>query len=273
MIGQNKNKSIINTWTLDTMPRCIIISGSRGCGKRTTAEYIAEALNMDIRWVGNKVGDVRDLLSDCRSLSNPTLYVFVGADEMSLSAKNSLLKVTEEPPNNVYFIIPLEDISNTLPTIQSRSIHIRMEPYTKDELRQFGATDDCLQYATTPGEVTELLEIGVDNLVEYVDKVIDNICSVSTGNALKIVDKIKIKDDDEGYPITLFLRIFSTQLSEYIVDHISQMSLREIGAYQKWSCITQECLNSLSSRSLNKKFLLDKWILDIRKVGELGGYR
>ena len=96
MIGQERNKEQIEAWKdMDNLPRTLMITGARGSGKRTLARYIAEQFGFDVRWIGNKVNDVRDMIADCRSLSKPTMFVFVGADDMSLSAKNSLLKVTE----------------------------------------------------------------------------------------------------------------------------------------------------------------------------------
>lgn len=265
MIGQNKNKEQIELWKeQDNLPRSIIISGSRGSGKRMLASYIADKFGMDIRWVGNKVNDVRDMIADCRSLSKPTMFVFVGADDMSLSAKNSLLKVTEEPPTDAYFVIPLEDVSSTLATIKSRSIEIQMEPYTRPQLSTFTDSQLCLDIATNPGEVKELMNMGVDNLVEIVDKVVDNIYDVGSGNALNISKHIKFKDEDEGCGLDVFWRIFNNRIVHRLYDGLDSYRMRDIRIYTDWIKITQRYLNSLNNPSLNKKMLFDMWVLDIR---------
>ena len=208
MIGQERNKEQIEVWKeIDNLPRTLMITGARGSGKRTMASYIAEQFGFEIRWIGNKVNDIRDMISSCKSLSNPTMFVLVGADSMSRSSKNSLLKVTEEPPNDAYFVIHLEDAGNTLPTIKSRSIEMKMEPYSKDELAEFSDDELCLDIAINPGQIVELQRMGVDNLVEIVDKVLDNIDYVSSGNALNISKNIKFKDEDEGYPLEVFWRV------------------------------------------------------------------
>lgn len=265
MIGQDKNKEQVEWWRkTNTFPRTIILSGMRGCGKRMFASYIAEQLGFDIRWVGNKVNDVRDMISDCRSLSKPTMFVFVGADDMSLSAKNSLLKVTEEPPNDAYFVIPLEDVSSTLATIKSRSIEIQMEPYTREQLAHFTTNELCLEIAKCPGEIINLEKMGVENLVEIVEKVIDNIDDVSSGNALHISKNIKFKDDDDGYDLDVFWRVLLNRLAHRLYDNILEYGMDQVMVITGWMSTTQQYLNKLNNPSLNRKMLFDMWVMDIR---------
>lgn len=265
MIGQERNKEQIRMWKVqDNLPRTLIISGGRGCGKRMLASYIAEQFGLNIRWIGNKVNDVRDMIADCRSLSSPTMFIFVGADDMSLSAKNSLLKVTEEPPTDAYFVIPLEDVSSTLPTIKSRSIEIQMEPYTQQQLMSFTDNLMCLEIATNPGEIKELIDIGVDNLVGIVDKVIENIDQVGSGNALNISKNIKFKDDDEGCGLDVFWRVFNNRVIHMLRDNAKEFTMDEVRMFTDWMKITQRSLNMLNNPSLNKKMIFDMWVLDIR---------
>lgn len=265
MIGQERNKEQIQIWKeTNTLPRTLMITGAKGFGKRTLATYIAEQFNMDLRWTGNKVNDVRDMIADCGSLSKPTMFVFVGADNMSLSAKNSLLKVTEEPPKDAYFVIPLEDSANTLKTIKSRSIEMRMEPYSREMLSEFSNDEMCVDIATCPGDIIELEKLGVDNLVDIVDKVIDNVDSVSSGNVLNIAKNIKFKDDDTGYSVDVFLRVFNSRLVKYLVDTTKELTISDVELYCNWVAITQRYLNMLGSASLNRRMIFDMWILDIR---------
>lgn len=266
MIGQTRNKLQVMMWKEeDNLPRTLILSGSRGSGKRKFATYIAEQFGFDVRWVGNKVNDVRDMISDCRSLSKPTMFVFVGADDMSLSAKNSLLKVTEEPPNDAYFVIPLEDVSNTLATIKSRSIQMQMEPYTKEQLAYFTEDKVCLEIATNPGEIIELEKMGVDNLVEIVEKVIDNIFDVGCGNALNIAKNIRFKDEDEGYDLGVFWRVLNNRLVYRLYENILKFTMRQVKEYTDFMLVTQEFLNRLNNPSYNRKMLFDMWVLALRK--------
>lgn len=265
MIGQDRNKEQVASWKeQNSLPRTLILSGMRGCGKRMFASYIAEQFGFDVRWVGNKVNDVRDMIADCRSLSKPTMFVFVGADDMSLSAKNSLLKVTEEPPNDAYFVIPLEDVSSTLATIKSRAIEVQIEPYTREQLATFTDNPMCLEIARCPGEIVNLEKMGVENLVETVEKVIDHILDVSSGNALNIAKSVKFKDEEEGYDLEVFWRVLLNRIAHRLFDNIEKFTMAQVKMHTDWMLITQRHLNSLSSPSLNKKMIFDMWVLDIR---------
>ena len=188
---------------------------------------------------------------------------------MSLSAKNSLLKVTEEPPMDAYFVIPLEDVGNTLPTIKSRSIELQMEPYTREQLEifmngKFPNHELCLEIANNPGELLELKEMGVDNLVGHVDTVIDNVYDVSSGNALNIANLIKFKDEDEGFGLDVFWRVFNNRIENRLKSNVASYTMSETKVLVEWMRITQKYLNFSNSPSLNKRMLFDMWIFDIR---------
>ena len=139
MIGQAKLiENINNLISQKHFPRFSIICGLSGSGKKELCKYIAE--QMDVFWCYEpdcKVETVRNAIWDAYRVYSPTLYVFADADNMSIQARNSLLKVTEEPPKNAYFIMTLESINNTLPTIKSRATVFEMEPYNAKELIEY----------------------------------------------------------------------------------------------------------------------------------------
>lgn len=266
MVGQLKNKNQISSWkVLNTLPRTLMITGAKGCGKKTLARYIASEFDLELRWCGNKVEDIRSVIAECQSLSAPTMFVFVNADNMSLSAKNSLLKVTEEPPTDAYFALPLEDAGNTLKTIKSRSIEMQIEPYSRNELSEFTDDELCLEIATNPGEIIELQKLGVDNLVMFVDKVVDNVDYVSSGNALNIAKSVRFKEDDEGYPLSVFWRVFNNRVTSRLLLNPDSFSMKTVQKYHEWVTVTQRYLNYLGNASINKRMLFDMWIFDIRK--------
>ncbi|XPV70059.1 MAG: DNA polymerase III subunit delta' [Halarcobacter sp.] len=62
--------------------------------------------------------------------SNETKYIFLCGKTFRNEAQNSLLKVLEEPPKNIVFIIITNSKSSILPTIFSRMPHL----YVKDKI-------------------------------------------------------------------------------------------------------------------------------------------
>ncbi len=55
--------------------------------------------------------------------SNETKYIILCGSSFRVEAQNSLLKVLEEPPKNIVFVIVTTSKSNILPTILSRMPH------------------------------------------------------------------------------------------------------------------------------------------------------
>lgn len=272
MIGQNTILDYLETLIMDDrLPNFIVLVGSRGSGRHT---LMHETLNLYKRrgntasdvWFGTSVNDVRKSIELANTVKVDSLFcMFPDADKMSLAAKNALLKIVEEPPQNVYFMMSLEDINNTLETIQSRATVINMQPYTPTEIGQYAerfkfSTDEMPVIANvceTPGEVNLLRDYGVKKFYDYVTLVVDNITTVSGANCFKITDKLQMKDDSEGYDIKIFLKAFITECSNRL--------RQDVARYASAIRITSKTLQSLSVTGIAKQNLLDMWILDIRK--------
>ena len=137
MVGQ---KALLNTIDMQiknkTFPKFSIIVGESGSGKHTLVKHIHKTFGKGLlAEYGPSVSDVRNAIEKAYTVQGDLLFcVFYDADRMSMAAKNAMLKVVEEPPENVYFILTLESLSNTLDTIKSRGQVYNMQPYTPTEI-------------------------------------------------------------------------------------------------------------------------------------------
>ena len=273
MIGQkNLFKELDEYKTV--FPRFVIIAGNKGSGKNLMADYIARKLIGGEIIVASdvKISTLKELIEASYKLTNQTVYIIPHADDMSLQAKNSMLKVFEEPSNKAYWIITLENIDNTLPTIRSRAIVINMEPYTKKEILDFASTiikEDELSWniiasvCDTPGEVVNLVNSDIIPFYQYVELVVDNIAEVSGANSFKIANKLALKKDSEGYDLELFWKTFKS----ICMKHINELtSSNDVNKYAKGIIITTKYMSELGISGINKQSLVDAWILDIRKA-------
>ena len=109
MIGQKRLLDELDS--LKTLPRTMIISGSRGSGKKLIAKKIAEKLDAEMIMCDGKVDTVREVTELAYKLVDNIMYVFPNVENMSPAAKNALLKITEEPPNKSYFVLTTTDLS------------------------------------------------------------------------------------------------------------------------------------------------------------------
>ena len=128
-----------------------LFCGSRGTGKTTTAKILAKAANCldlqdgdpcnrcescraidagstpDVLEIdaasNNSVENIRDLREEVvypPSMLKKRVYIIDEVHMLSTSAFNALLKILEEPPEHVIFILATTEIQKVLPTIISR---------------------------------------------------------------------------------------------------------------------------------------------------------
>ncbi len=67
-----------------------------------------------------KIEHAKAVLAEAYISESQTKYIVLGAEEFTAVAQNSLLKLLEEPPRNIEFIIISPTKSNLLPTVRSR---------------------------------------------------------------------------------------------------------------------------------------------------------
>jgi DNA polymerase-3 subunit delta' len=152
----------------------LLFAGPPGVGKGTTAQVLAAALNCLQPWEGNPCGQC----ASCRLMisgNHPNLYrllpgersikieqirqlqqtlsykrwgsgykvaILEGAEALTLSAANSMLKILEEPPSATCFILVTDNVSALLPTIVSRCqkllFHQLSQSVLQELLREHG---------------------------------------------------------------------------------------------------------------------------------------
>lgn len=271
MIGQRELLKHINRQIeTDKFPRFSIIAGERGSGKRLLASDISKQLGVAVI-CDIKADAIRNIIEMAYKVADTTVYIIPNIDNMSQSSSNALLKVTEEPPNNAYFICTCENADNVLITLRSRAVTYIMEPYTYEDkcdyIEQVGVPEFeedenfILDVASNLGEVQQMLNMDIHQFKAYVDLVIDNIAEVSGSNAFKIAEKVALKDEDNKYELRLFWKAFSSLCATHMVNSIEHDDCLRYG---RAVAITGDALQQLNIRGINKQMLFDKWLLDIR---------
>ena len=284
MIGQTNLHSCIEQLIENgTFPRFSILVGPKGSGKKTLANWIRRCMGrnkMTLSYEATdvKIDTIREIIQRSYKVVNPTIYIIPDADNMSNAAKNALLKVTEEPPNNAYFIMTLEDENNTLETIRSRGTVFHMDRYTPDEILEYsknvfgiekldGSTrQKIIDLCETPGDVNILNKCGLYEFYDYVQLVVDNIAEVGLANAFKIPSKVALKEDSEGYDLRLFWKAFASIMMERAKDTYFDNRPNKAIPYLSSYNATKRCIQSLNTKGINRQMLIDTWILEIRRI-------
>lgn len=268
--GQKELISRIDNLTdKNKFPRFCIISGGEGFGKKVLSEYISKKLGCVFVPCDIKVESVRETIYNAYAVSNKTLYMFFDCDNMSLAAKNALLKVTEEPPNNAYFIMTVRDLSSVLGTLISRATVFNMSSYTIDDIKEYAKEKNysfdskveklVYQICICPKDVAVCSKIDVSYLYDLADKFIQYIGSVPVYNEFKIVSSLSTKKDDGKLDPVLFLRCVMICCNSYILNECPK---EDTEVFYKIIKQTSKHLSELCQKGSSKQLVLDNWILN-----------
>lgn len=254
------------------VPPFVIVCSPSSMANKEIAYYLAkkDSLGMNVVIGDNKVDTVREIISMAYTQTIPTYYIFLDADGMSISAKNALLKVTEEPPKNVHFVLCISSMLNTLATLRSRAYTLQLRPLTVQEVKEIlsskypNATESerqiALRICTTHEQVQDLFKQDVEELVEFVEKAVDNIGIVTVTNALKILLSLKFKEDDKGkYNPILFLNLYTETLTDRFLDEYISVDEYQNAMNSILELRTELRVNAINSKNLFELWLLEQW--------------
>ena len=238
-----------------------LFTGSRGTGKTTSAKILAKAVNcenpqdgnpcnccksclaidsgscMDVLEIdaasNNGVDNVRDLRDDAiytPSQVKMRVYIIDEVHMLSISAFNALLKIIEEPPEHLLFILATTELHKVPATILSRCQRFSFRRISQEDIAsrlQYvayqekidlddsaarvlarladGAMRDGLSLldqcaSATEGELTADRVyncLGIAGIMEC-GKLMDYIAEHNTGNALALVDRFYAEGKDMG---------------------------------------------------------------------------
>jgi DNA polymerase-3 subunit gamma/tau len=169
---------------LTSCPHSFLLHGPSGCGKTTIGRIIATRL-------GSKGNDFREVdsadfrgIDTVREIRKGAQYAAMeGANrvwlidechKMTNDAQNALLKILEDPPSHVYFILCTTDTQKLLATIKGRCIQFQVSPLT--DIQMFGLLKNVVRQE---GETLEK---------EVFDQIIKDSIG-SARNALQILEQ------------------------------------------------------------------------------------
>ena len=112
-------------------------TGARPCNACLHCEKAKRNIHPDIAVVRREdkkeipVAAIRQIVHDAPTLPNEAehkVYIVEEADALNQSAQNAFLKILEEPPRFVTFLLLAENPLSLLPTVCSRCVHLSLVP-------------------------------------------------------------------------------------------------------------------------------------------------
>jgi DNA polymerase III gamma/tau subunit len=161
----------------DNFPHCLLFTGASGCGKTTLARILKEKLLCsDNDFTEVDAAEFRGI-EFVRELKNQIWGSPIGGkcriwylDEchmLTTEAQNALLKVLEDTPRHVYFMLATTEPGKVKGTILTRSTEIKVEPLAKLDLQNV------------------ISRVAAEEKLKLSETLIARICEVSNGSARK----------------------------------------------------------------------------------------
>lgn len=248
----NVKKVLTNQLDTGEIKQAYLFCGSAGTGKTTSARIFASDVNggkgkpIEIDGASNNgVDNIRSIIDDCRMKSLDSKYKVYIIDEvhmLSIGAFNALLKVLEEPPKGVIFILCTTDPHKIPATILSRlqrfdfkripqfEIVQRLKYILQQEgkitydiealeyiakLADGGMRDAIMKLDTVLGYTTNITLqavldcLGITNY-QHLLKIVQGIINKQPDEAIQIIDKIYRDGKD--------LKLFVKDLNKFVLD-------------------------------------------------------
>lgn len=139
LIINPSTKKLLDSYIINPS-HALCLTGEEGVGLRTIAKQLAETLSGNAQTVTLmspekgllSIDRIRALYEQTRSIQHDKRCIVIDdADAMSRDAQNALLKLLEEPVNNIHFILTTHQPSQLLTTIRSRVQTVQV--HTVDE--------------------------------------------------------------------------------------------------------------------------------------------
>ena len=136
LFGQHHLYDTLSSWEKETanIPKSLMFYGPYGCGKTSLARMVASWLSEDdiieINAADSRgIDDVRDWADSAKfaPLCGCKVYIIDELHQLTAAAQSALLKVIEEPPQNIFFFLCTTEPGKLIPMISSRCFKIEVK--------------------------------------------------------------------------------------------------------------------------------------------------
>ena len=227
-----------NLYLNKKFPNKIILSGEKGIGKCTlayhvinyilslnedhnydTKDYKINSENKSFKLIKNKsnpnfnlidvedgkknidINQIRDLISNLNKSSfneSPRFVLIDNINLLNLNSVNALLKVIEEPNDNINFIL-INSNKRVLATLKSRCINFKIS-LSQNQVIEIAnkiidqdiydlINKELINYYTTPGQLLRVLKISEEFEIDVKNLSLENFLSLIIKNKLYKKDK------------------------------------------------------------------------------------
>ena len=228
IIGQEKLHKILDSYTLQNVPRTILFLGQDGCGKSWLSGYLAEKLELDQVKISSDI--TAEKLTEYYQCPIAKMYT-INLKDFDEKQQNKILKFIEEPSSNMYIILRAESEVGILPTILNRCVKHTFEDYTPEQLQEFAWAIKCndsriYKICKTPGQLNNLPDDNLDSIFALCETIVNSLQNASYANTLSLLTKINLKDDANKIDFDLFFQVLNYVAFDTYVKTNNELRLK-----------------------------------------------
>ena len=166
------NKAVVNSLVnlfekedRNKIPHTFLLEGLRGCGKTTLARIICskieKTLLIELNAANTRgIDTIREIIDISKGKPlgyENTCYIMDETHQLSKDAQNAFLKILEDTPNYIYFLLCTTDPQKIIPTILNRCARYRVSKLRDGEIRALVEDVGELEKIELTGEKINLI--------------------------------------------------------------------------------------------------------------------
>lgn len=256
------------------------VENSDACGYCKSCNLFKQQTHPDFTFIeltGNSIGvdqirQVSRFFEKTAQLGLNQVVIIEEADAMTESAANALLKTLEEPTNNSFIILLVNDQQRLLPTLISRCRHIALKPHIGESLRDYSgveSNDPFLNLSYLHEVTDENINEQYNSLLKvYVNFLLNNqsrmeLLSLITQNkeSLKWLERITINliRQENDWLTSSNIGLEEEQLSTFLAENKEAI-------WKVYLLIKRYTKQSLTLSQLNPEFMFEKFLVEVMKI-------
>lgn len=279
----------------DNLPNKILLSGPKGVGKSTMAfhfiNYILSKdeefkydidnyeinpknhsfiitlnesnpnlytlnVNQEIKTIN--INQIRDLIISLNksSFNKKSRFVLIdNVEYLNINSVNALLKIIEEPSENIFFILINND-KKIIPTLKSRCLNFRISLSNRECIEVSNQllnkdifdyiNEDLFDYYSTPGKILNLIKFSEDNSINLKEIELKQFLSL-------IIDKAYYKKENPiKFMIYDFFELYFRKKTNFRENEFYHMFLKQIENIKKFNLDEESLFIEFKQRLLNE---------------------
>ncbi len=195
------------------------------------------------------------------------VIIIEGADSMGEASRNALLKIIEEPPPSVFFILLSSRKNKIIPTILSRVRTYNFRSRTDSQERSILGRifkDDSKEYKNLRDYFMGMKGINLSILRQYANKSFDTLLNSKDLDIDDFSELIEIIN--EGHVLKVFLEEMLILLHNKIPGYSNSENSIPLHILSNWNTLIHKTISNRLSYNQNTKLLVETLLYQMREV-------